>query len=48
MNDDFKVVVFGYCYEIDHMYKLRKTPSSQRKVFFAMVARTGDTSMLWH
>jgi hypothetical protein len=40
MNDDFKVVAFGYCDESNHMYKLGKTPpSSQRKGFVAMVAK---------
>jgi hypothetical protein len=31
-----------------HMYKLGKNPSSQRKGFIFMLAKTFDTCMLWN
>lgn len=48
MNDGFKEFSFRYCDESNHMYKLGKTPLSNRKEFVAIVANVDDNILLLH
>ena len=47
MNDYFKVVIFRYCDDSDHMYNLGKIPSSPTQNKFIAMISANDTSMLW-
>jgi hypothetical protein len=43
IRDNFKLVAFGYCDEIEHMYKLGKSSSSpSSNKYIAMVVNAKD------